>query len=84
MEIHEACEVNYAAARGGDAAARAWLVERFDEQLAQRMSRKAGRDVRRWNEMDDLCQSVWVRFFERLVTYPADLTEGAKNPGGNF
>ena len=68
-------EETYAAAREGEPTARAWLVERFDEELGKRLSRKAGRDVRRWNQTDDLRQSVWTKFFEKLPTYPSDLTE---------
>ena len=66
----------YAAAREGDPAARAWLVKRFDPELERWIHRKAGRDVRRWNEIGDLRNDVWATFLERLPTYPPDLTEG--------
>ncbi len=64
---------NYAAARDGDLEARAWLVALFGKKLENRLSRKAGQAVRRWNHTDDLSQSVWTTFFERLCTYPDDL-----------
>jgi len=76
MGSADAFERFYAAAREGDPAARAWIVERFDRELERWIHRKAGRDVRRWNEAGDLRNDVWAAFLERLPTYPPDLTGG--------
>lgn len=67
----------YQRARDGDRAAQDALVRDMQTSLTAYVRRRAGADVRRQFEPEDLCQTATIRFLQRLPGFPADLDQNA-------
>ncbi len=67
---------DWSAARAGDEAARARLLESVRQRIGSFLERRMGPAARRLSEVEDLVQNALLDLHRRLERFPADLAEG--------